>query len=303
MTVPGPDSVAPPGVEALRLAGVTVRKAGRVLLEAADLALGRGEVVGVLGANGAGKTTLIRAALGLQPLAAGEARLAGRPVQAWSEAERARLVGYLPQERPVGWNMPAWRIAALGAPERPPALARELAHAALAEVGVAALADRGVFDMSGGERARVLLARLLVTGAPILLADEPAAGLDPDAQWLVMELLRARAAAGAGVLATLHDLTLAARTCDRLAVLARGRLIAVGPPADILQADTLAAAFGLEGALVQTPHGPVVAARRESQRLVARGRPRLGFWPGRLAYPRSRNRRGRPSPPGAAAHA
>ena len=135
------------------------------------------------GPTAPGKTTLLRAALGLRPLApARRAWPAGR----WrrlSERERARLAAYLPQERRVAWSMPAWRIAALGAAGRPPARGpRDGATRRLAEVGMAALAERGVLDMSGGERARVLLARLLATGAPLLVADEPAAGLDPDAQ-------------------------------------------------------------------------------------------------------------------------
>ena len=105
--------------------------------------------------------------------------------------------------------------------------------------------------MSGGERARVLLARMLVTGAPLLVADEPAAGLDPDAAFRVMEILRARAQGGAAVAATLHDLTLAARTCDRLAVLQCGRLVALGPPQAALSGEVLASAFGLEGQLIE----------------------------------------------------
>jgi iron complex transport system ATP-binding protein len=125
-----------------------------------------------------------------------------------------------------------------------------------------AIAERGVLDMSGGERARVLLARLLATRAPLLVADEPAAGLDPDAQFLSLERLRARAEAGAAVMVTLHDLTLAARACDRLAVLHAGRLRALAPPARALSAEILAEVFGLEGALVESAAGLTLAARR-----------------------------------------
>ena len=129
--------------------------------------------------------------------------------------------------------------------------------------------------MSGGERARVLIARLIATGAPLLIADEPAAGLDPDAQFMVMDLLRrARAGAGAAVLATLHDLTLAARACDRLAVLADGRLVlALGPPARSSPRILSAEAFGLDGELVASRAGPVLAARRRGRE----GRACLGF--------------------------
>lgn len=133
---------------------------------------------------------------------------------------------------------------------------------ALARVGMADQADRGVLDLSGGERARVLFARLLATAAPLLAADEPAAGLDPDAQLLALELLREEASAGRAVVATLHDLGLAARTCDRIVVIARGKTVADGPPQDALSPAVLAEVFGLDGELVATERGPVLAARR-----------------------------------------
>jgi iron complex transport system ATP-binding protein len=247
---------------ALELDGAVVRLGGRAVLDGAGFTAAAGEVVGVLGPNGAGKTTLLRAALGLLPLNGGAARLGGREVGALSSAERARLAGYLPQERRVAWSLPAWRIAALGAADKPPALARDIAHAALERVGLAALAERGVLDMSGGERARVLLARLLAVDSPLLVADEPVAGLDPDAQLLALELLREEAARGRAVVATLHDLTLAARVCDRLVVLHQGRVVAQGAPADALTEDVLGQVFHLAGELIETPAGPVLAAKR-----------------------------------------
>jgi iron complex transport system ATP-binding protein len=248
--------------DALQLAGVSARRGGRLVLDDVSLSVSPGEVLGVVGANGSGKTTLLRAALGLQPLCGGEARLCGRPVATLRESERAALAGYLPQERRAAWNMPAWRIAALGAVDRPPSVARIAALAALEAVGVTRLAERGVLDMSGGERARVLLARLMVTAAPILIADEPTAGLDPDAQLMTLERLRDAAERGAAVIATLHDLTLAVRACDRLAVIAGGRLLALAAPADALTPDVLAAAFALDGGVIKTPAGLVLAARR-----------------------------------------
>jgi iron complex transport system ATP-binding protein len=116
--------------------------------------------------------------------------------------------------------------------------------------------------MSGGERARVLLARLLATGAPLLVADEPAAGLDPDAQLLTLELLRAEAERGAAVAVTLHDLTLAARACDRLVVLHRGEVASDGAPADALTPTVLRDVFALDGALIDTPAGLTLSATR-----------------------------------------
>ncbi len=178
------------------------------------------------------------------------------------ERQRAALAGYLPQERRVAWNMPARDIAALGAASLPPAQGHAIADACLAELEVGALAGRGVLDMSGGERARVLLARRLVTRAPLLIADEPAAGLDPEAQLLILERLRQRAADGGAVIVTSHDLTLAARACDRLAVLHHGKLRALAQPLEALSPEVLATVFALDGALIESPAGLTLAARR-----------------------------------------
>ena len=220
----------------LELSGVAVRLGGQTVLEGVNLRVEAGEMVGVVGPNGAGKTTLIRAALGLQALAAGQAWLGGEDVRRLSPAELARRAAYLPQERRLAWNVQAIRAASLGAIHAPPARAEELAGDALAKVGLSHLARRGVFDMSGGERARVLLA---------------------------LELMRGEARAGATVVLTLHDLSLAARACDRLVVLDRGRVVAEGPPRKALSAEVLRGVFGLEGGLVETPAGLLLAARRQ----------------------------------------
>lgn len=249
-------------MSALALHDATVRRAGRTVLAAASLTVASGEVVGVVGPNGAGKTTLLRAALGLAKLDAGRAELAGRDVAGLSDPERARLSAYLPQERHVGWNMSASRVASLGAFHLPPAAARAAAAAALSRVGLAGFEDRGVLELSGGERARVLLARLLATAAPLLVADEPAAGLDPDAQLLALDLFREEAARGAAVILTLHDLSLAARYCDRLVVLGQGGVVADGLPAEALSPDVLASAFNLDGRLEFMPEGPMLVAKR-----------------------------------------
>ena len=247
---------------ALSLHQAIVRRGDVEVLTGASLTVQAGAVVGVVGPNGAGKTTLLRAALGLAKLAAGRAELAGRDVARLDDASRAALAGYLPQERRVGWNLPTWRIASLGAAAKPPALARAAALQALNRVGLSSLAERGVLDLSGGERARVLLARLLATAAPLLVADEPAAGLDPDAQLLSLDLFREEAARGAAVVLTLHDLGLAARACDRLVVVSAGAIVADGAPRDALTPAVLREVFGLEGALEETSAGLTLAARR-----------------------------------------
>jgi iron complex transport system ATP-binding protein len=244
------------------ISGAKARQGDKLVLDAASLVARSGEVVGVVGPNGAGKTSLLRAGLGLLPMTEGEALLSGKPLDQLSAAERASLVGYLPQDRRVAWNLPAEMVASLGAVDLPEAQALVVARERLGRVGAADLAQRGVLDMSGGERARVLLARLLTTRAPLLVADEPIAGLDPDAQLLTLELLRGEAAGGAAVVVTLHDLSLAARYCDRVAVIDAGRVVAEGAPSVALSPEILARVFKLDGALVETPAGPVLAARR-----------------------------------------
>ncbi|WP_441453265.1 MULTISPECIES: ABC transporter ATP-binding protein [unclassified Brevundimonas] len=248
----------------LELDGVLARMGAATVLDGVSLSVASGELVALCGPNGAGKSSAIRAALGLMPLHGGAAKLGGEDVHRLSERERGARVAYLPQERHIAWNLPAVEVAALGAPFLAGDAALERARTALNEVGAGYLAERGVAEMSGGERARVLLARALVVQAPLLLADEPIAGLDPDAQLLVLERLRARADAGGGVLVSLHDLTLAARIADRVVVLDAGRVVADAAPVEALSSGVLRSAFHLDGVWVEGMDGPLLAARRLS---------------------------------------
>jgi len=246
----------------LELDGAVARMGAATVLDGVSLSVRAGEMVALCGPNGAGKSSAVRAALGLMPLHGGAAKLGGEDVDRLSERERGARAAYLPQERHIAWNLPAIEVAALGAPFLSGADALDRARKALDEVGAGHLAERGVAEMSGGERARVLLARALVVQAPLLLADEPIAGLDPDAQLLVLERLRARADAGGGVLVSLHDLTLAARVADRVIVLNAGRVVADGSPIEALSPAVLRSAFHLDGIWVEAPDGPLLAARR-----------------------------------------
>ena len=231
----------------LELDGVVARMGAATVLNGVSLSVAVGELVALCGPNGAGKSSAIRAALGLTTLQSGVAKLGGEDVRRLSERERGTRAAYLPQERHTAWNLPAIEVAALGAPFLSGAEALERASAALDEVGAARLAERGVAEMSGGERARVLLARALVSDAPLLLADEPVAGLDPDAQRLVLEVLAKRAGQGGAAVASLHDLTLAAGWAVRVVVLKDGRVIADGSPMQALASEVLAQAFRLDG--------------------------------------------------------
>ncbi|MEH3037022.1 MAG: ABC transporter ATP-binding protein [Sphingomonas adhaesiva] len=209
-----------------------------------------GTLVGVLGPNGAGKSTLVRALLALLPHR-GAVTVDGAPRRTLTRAALARRIAYLPQGQTLHWPMTVERLVALG---RLPHLApfsrlSPADHAAVAEAMARAdvmhLATRTATELSGGERARVLLARALAVGAPALIADEPLASLDPAHQIEGMELLRAQADAGGLVVAVLHDLTLAARFCDRVLVLADGGVAADGAPGAVLTADLLARVYGI----------------------------------------------------------
>jgi len=253
-------AVTPP----LILSDASARLGGRAVLKGADLKVHAGEFVTLVGPNGAGKSSVIRAFAGLLPLVGGVARLGGDDVAALSPRERAARAAYLPQERRIAWNLPAVEVAALGAPFLAAEEALARARRALAEVEADHLADRGVAEMSGGERARVLLARALATEASALMLDEPIAGLDPEAQLMVLERMRARADAGQAVLVSLHDLPLAARFAHRVAVLDHGAMAADAAPLQALTPDVLQRVFGLSARWVEGPDGPLLSAGRRA---------------------------------------
>jgi len=252
-------------VSALQLIGATALLAGRKGLDGVSLSVAPGELVAVVGPNGAGKSSAIRALAGLLPLTGGQAFLAGDDVAGLSARIRAERAAYLPQERRIAWNLPAVEVAALGAPFLAASDALERARAALDEVEAGHLADRGVAEMSGGERARILLARALASGARALLADEPTAGLDPEAQLMVLERLKARAATGQAVLVSLHDLALAARFADRVVALDAGRVVADDAPLAALTPEVMAQVFGLAARWVEGPDGPLLSSGRYSE--------------------------------------
>ena len=249
---------------ALELVGATAALGGRAVLDAVSLSVAAGELVAVVGPNGAGKSSAIRALAGLLSLTGGQARLGGDETTGLSARGRAERAAYLPQERRIAWNLPAVEVAALGAPFLAAGDALERARAALDEMEAGHLADRGVAEMSGGERARVLLARALTTEARALLADEPTAGLDPEAQLMVLERLKARALGGQAVLVSLHDLALAARFADRVVVLNAGRVVADGAPMAALTPEVMARVFGLAARWIEGPDGPLLSSGRYS---------------------------------------
>lgn len=251
----------------LQASGLVLALDGRPVVRHADLALHPGDFVGLLGPNGAGKTTLLRALAGLLPPADGTVVLDGRPIGDLPEARRARRLAYLPQGAECHWPLAVEALVALGRlPHRAPwsTLApADLAaiEAAMRFTDVLDLAGRPVTQLSGGERARALLARALAVDPAILLADEPVAGLDPGHQLDVMRLLARRADAGGAVLVVLHDLTLAARFCRRLVLMQEGRILADGPPAEVLTPDSLRLLYGIDAHIAVAADGLMVVPK------------------------------------------
>jgi iron complex transport system ATP-binding protein len=228
-----------------------VRLKSREVLRGLDLVAEPGQLTAIIGRNGAGKTTLLRALAGLVAPHGGTALLDGSDIGTWNRGQLARALAYLPQERLVHWALTARAVVALGRlPHQPfgageSAADRAAIDAALAAADAAYLAQRPVPELSGGERARVLVARALAQEPRVLLADEPAAGLDPAHQLILFQHLAALAAAGRTVVVALHDLSLAARFCHRIALVHEGRTLASGTPQEVLTPEHLAAAYGI----------------------------------------------------------
>lgn len=238
---------------------------GRQVLEDISLVVGPGEMVGLIGPNGAGKSTLLRAVMGLTP-ASGHIVLGGEDGRTLTEARRALKVAYMAQGRDVAWAMPVEALVALGRLPHLPRLSpprgedRAAVDRAMRLMDVETYRQRQATALSGGELARVLAARALAQETPLLLADEPAAGLDPAHQIGLMQVFRSLARQGRSVVVSTHDLGLAARSCTRLVLLDRGRVVADGMPEHVVTADNLRSVYGVrayfgeaEGRMVVLP--------------------------------------------------
>lgn len=246
----------------LVLSDITFEAGGKTLVDRASLQLAPGELVAVIGPNGAGKTSLLRAALGLSPVGTGTVTLGGRDVRGLSPMERARKVAYLPQVRPLAWPSRVRDLVALGryshgaAPGRLKAADAEAVDRALEAADLVDLANRRADTLSGGELARVHFARAFAAEAPLLIADEPVAALDPRHQFRILDLIAGFVASGGGALVVLHDLSLAARYASRLVWMQEGAILADGSPAETLTPERIQAVFGL-GARI-SPEGVVL---------------------------------------------
>jgi iron complex transport system ATP-binding protein len=233
----------------LEARGIRVRRGAATLIDDVSVTVAPGRILGILGPNGAGKSTLLKVLAGLEIPAEGSVTLAGRPLGAIDRRDRARMIAYLPQQGEIGWAVTVRQLVGLGRlPHgvRPGPEDRAAIETALGVTDMLILADRAVTTLSGGERARALLARALAVAAPVLLADEPLLSLDPCHQLGLMAILRRLADAGSAIGLVLHDLGFAVRFCDEILLLDRGRQVGAGAPAATLSPANLATAYRIE---------------------------------------------------------
>jgi iron complex transport system ATP-binding protein len=232
-----------------------------VVLRHISLSLASGEIFGLLGPNGAGKSTLLRVLAGILVPTRGEVLVHGRPIKTLPRSHLARELAFVPQRTSPAFAFTVREMVLMG---RHPYAGLSLfesdedfkcAQKAMEEVGVAHLADKPFDTLSGGEQQLVVLARAFAQGTDILVLDEPISFLDLRHQWEVLRLLEARASAGQTILATFHDLNIAARWCHRVGILRRGELVAVGPPQKVFITTRLREIYGVAVEVVQPSDG------------------------------------------------
>ncbi len=235
----------------IEASGIGVALGGQRILEDVDFSASAGELVGLIGPNGAGKTTLLRVLTGLIEPDAGTVRIEGAPIGELTRRALAQRLAYLPQDHGVHWAIAVEDLVTLGRlPYRKfatpmGAADREATADAFRAMDLCGFKARPVTELSGGERARVLIARALAQDTAILLADEPAAGLDAAHQLELFALLRRLADDGRCVVLVLHDLSTASRFCDRLVVLDHGKVHAAGKADKVLTSKVLRSVYGI----------------------------------------------------------
>ena len=236
---------------------ITAEKLGVVLdgltvLDDVSFSLAKGEIVGLVGPNGAGKTTILKVLTGALKPKAGQVEIFGKRLRDLSSQLLAQKLGYLPQKTEIHWPITAERIVALG---RIPFLMpwedfsgadEKIIETAMRATDTLHLKGRRVDHLAGGEKALVMIARLLAGEPEVLLADEPVQGLDPSHALQVMELLRGVAESGRGVLVVLHDLALASRFCHRILLLDQKKIVASGRPEEVFSPENLKSSYHIE---------------------------------------------------------
>lgn len=259
-------------MSAIEVRNLRVELGGVEILHSVDLTVEPGEWVAVIGPNGAGKSTLLRAVGGVVP-AQGEIRLLGTPSERLRRRERARVIATVAQSPVVPPGMSVFDYVLLGRSPHIPPLGREspadiaVVRDVLELLALTEFSDRKLDTLSGGERQRVFLARALAQKAPLLLLDEPTSALDIGHQQEVLELVdRLRRDQGLTVLATMHELSIAGEYADRLVLLADGRVVAAGPPQEVLTEELLGRHYQARVRVLPGEHGPLVVPVRSAAR-------------------------------------
>ncbi|MEN3931268.1 ABC transporter ATP-binding protein [Microvirga sp. W0021] len=248
----------------LSASGLYVSLGQKSVLKDIDLTFKSGQVTAIVGPNGAGKSTLLTCLCGLRAPTTGQVFLDQTPLLSMKSAHRAQKLGFLQQNPEIAWAIDVLTMVSLG---RTPyagfnkltAVDHAAVNRAMAQTDMLPFADRDVTTLSGGERARAILARALAGEPEWLLADEPFDGLDPRHQLEAVKIFREMATTESkGVIVTLHDLTLAARLADTIIVLAEGKTIAIGTPEEALTPSILAKTYGVETRTIMSETGPII---------------------------------------------
>ena len=240
------------------------RRDAREILHGLDVTFQAGTLTAVVGPNGAGKSTLLRALSGIASDISGEINISGTPIGNIGANRLARTVAYLPQDHHVSWPVAVRNVVALGRMPYVSSLSTlrakdaDRVDDAMQAMAVGHLGERPVTSLSGGELARVLVARLLAQDTEILLADEPAAGLDPAHGLALFEHFKRLSGRGCLVVVAMHDLSFAYRFCDQVLLLKEGRVVAFGATRDVLTRAQVAAAYGVDAAIGEVEGVPAV---------------------------------------------
>ncbi len=234
------------------------------LLKGVTSSFTAGELVALVGPNGAGKTSLLKCALGHLPLTSGSVTIDGADASALSPVERARQIAYLPQQRPLAWPVRVKDVVALGRYAYGASVTKlrgadaEAVAKAIADCDLSGFTERRMDSLSGGEVARAHCARAFAANAPLILADEPVAALDPSHQHKIMSFIRRHVDSGGGAVAVLHDISLAARYADRFVWMRDGEIVADGNVSSTLTADRMKEVFNVDATVSFVAGAPVV---------------------------------------------
>lgn len=260
----------------VEFADVTVHLGGREVVSGASATVESGEVVGLVGPNGSGKSTLLRTLYRAVAPSRGTVRLDGRDVRALTGRQAARTVAVMLQDAPADFDLSVAETVLLGRAPHHARFGRDtrddlrIVEEAMARTEIAELSDRMVATLSGGQRQRAMLARALAQQTPVLVLDEPSNHLDISHQHELMSTAREL---GGTVIAALHDLNLATQYCDRVVVLAAGRVVAAGPPAEVFTRELIRTVFGVDARILGDAAEPVFAFRPTERRARAERAP------------------------------